>query len=210
MEIKLDYLFCIVVVAIGSTILHELAHGFVAYKLGDDTAKLSGRLSFNPLKHIDPMMSIIMPLIFAILGMPILGGAKPVPVNTRRLKWDEWGFALVALAGPLVNFVLSFIFFLLWYFVAQDGFWGTFFQVGVMMNFGFMLFNLIPIPPLDGSRILYAFAPDFVRNIMTSMESYGIAVIYVLLCFCGSLFANYIMWAENGLLDLFFWIVGAR
>lgn len=210
MEIKLDYLFCIVVVAIGSTILHELAHGFVAYKLGDDTAKMSGRLSFNPLKHIDPMMSIIMPLIFAILGMPILGGAKPVPVNTRRLKWDEWGFALVALAGPLVNFVLSFIFFLLWYFVAQDGFLGTFFQVGVMMNFGFMLFNLIPIPPLDGSRILYAFAPDFVRNIMTSMERYGIAVIYILLCFCGSLFANYIMWAENGLLDLFFWIVGAR
>ncbi len=209
MEIKLDYLFCVFAVALGSTILHELAHGLMAYKLGDDTAKLSGRLSLNPLKHIDPMMSIVMPLLFAALGMPILGGAKPVPVNTRRLKWGEWGFALVGLAGPLTNFVLSFIFFLLWYFVAQTGFFGTLFQVGVFVNFGFMLFNLIPIPPLDGSRILYAFAPDFVRNIMASMERYGIAVIYVLLCFCGSLLSSYMLWAEEGLLNLFFWVVGA-
>ena len=111
MEIKLDYLFCVFVIALFSTILHELAHGAMAYALGDDTAKLSGRLSLNPLKHIDPMMSVVMPLIFAALGMPILGGAKPVSINTRNLKWGEWGFALVAIAGPLTNFVLAFVFY---------------------------------------------------------------------------------------------------
>ena len=208
MEIKLDYLFCVFVIALFSTILHELAHGAMAYALGDDTAKLSGRLSLNPLKHIDPMMSVVMPLIFAALGMPILGGAKPVPINTRNLKWGEWGFALVAIAGPLTNFVLAFVFYALWALVAQSGFWGTFFAVGVMVNLGFMLFNLIPIPPLDGSRVLYALAPDFVRNIMMSMERYGIIVIYLLLCFCGSLFANYMGWAENGILTLFYTIFG--
>ena len=118
MEIKLDYLFCVFVIALFSTILHELAHGAMAYALGDDTAKLSGRLSLNPLKHIDPMMSVVMPLIFAALGMPILGGAKPVPINTRNLKWGEWGFALVAIAGPLTNFVLAFVFYALWALVA--------------------------------------------------------------------------------------------
>lgn len=210
MEMKLDYLFCIVVVALLSTILHELAHGAMAYALGDDTAKLSGRLSLNPLKHIDPMMSIVMPLIFAALGMPILGGAKPVPINTRNLKWREWGFALVALAGPLTNFVLAFIFFLLMAFVPATGFWATLFEVGLFVNLGFMLFNLIPIPPLDGSRVLYAFAPDFVRDFMNSVERYGIAIIYVLLCFCGSLLSNYMIWAENGILNFFLWIVGAK
>lgn len=208
MEIRLDYLFCILVISLVSTILHELAHGLTAYALGDDTAKLNGRLSLNPLKHIDPMMSIAMPLIFAALGMPILGGAKPVPINTRNLKWREWGFALVAIAGPLTNFVLAFIFFVLFAFVSQSGFWETFFSVGILVNLGFMLFNLIPIPPLDGSRVLYALAPDFVRNAMNSIEQYGIAIIYVLLCFCGSLFSSYMLWAENGILNLFQTILG--
>ena len=156
------------------------------------------------------MMSIVMPLIFAALGMPILGGAKPVPINTRNLKWREWGFALVALAGPLTNFVLAFIFFLLMAFVPATGFWATLFEVGLFVNLGFMLFNLIPIPPLDGSRVLYAFAPDFVRDFMNSVERYGIAIIYVLLCFCGSLLSNYMIWAENGILNFFLWIVGAK
>ena len=114
------------------------------------------------------------------------------------------GRNVVALAGPLTNFVLAFIFFLLMAFVPATGFWATLFEVGLFVNLGFMLFNLIPIPPLDGSRVLYAFAPDFVRDFMNSVERYGIAIIYVLLCFCGSLLSNYMIWAENGILNFFF------
>ena len=101
------YLIFVFVVTVGSMILHELAHGFTAYKLGDDTAKRDGRLSLNPLRHIDPFMTILVPLLLAISGMPVFGGAKPVPVDTRRVKGGEWGFALVALMGPLTNFILA-------------------------------------------------------------------------------------------------------
>ncbi len=209
--VNIYYLFCFIVIAIGSTVLHELAHGYVAYWLGDDTAKLSGRLSLNPLKHIDPIMSIVLPLVFAMMGMPILGGAKPVPINTRRLKWGEWGFALVAIAGPLVNFVLSLIFFLVGYFVSGSinfADWPLFCYVGMFLNFGFMLFNLIPIPPLDGSRVLYALAPEFVQDVMQRMERYGFLVVYMLLVFAGGLLSSYFVWAENSLLSFFRLLVG--
>lgn len=99
-----------------SMMLHELAHGVVAYKLGDDTAKTEGRLTLNPLKHLDPVLSVAMPLILFLSGGPIFGGAKPVPINTRKLKHGVWGMALVAIAGPLTNFVLAFLVFLLGHF----------------------------------------------------------------------------------------------
>ena len=97
--------FGMIVVVLGlilvSMILHELAHGVVAYMLGDDTAKKQGRLSLNPLKHLDPIISIALPLLMFISGGPIFGGAKPVPINTRNLKGGAWGMALVAIAGPI-------------------------------------------------------------------------------------------------------------
>ncbi len=204
------YLICFVVIALGSTVLHELAHGLVAYWLGDDTAKLSGRLTLNPLKHIDPIMSIVLPLFFALMGMPILGGAKPVPINTHRLRGGDWGFAAVAIAGPLTNFILSFVFFLIGYATSGTvniNAWGIIPTLGLYLNLGYMLFNIIPIPPLDGSRVLRAFAPDFVRNFMDNAERFGLMVIYVLLLVGGGLLSSYFYWAENGILSFFIGLV---
>ena len=194
----LGYVFSVFIITLFSMILHELMHGFVALKLGDDTAKHSGRLTLNPLKHIDPMMTIIVPIILALMGGPIFGGAKPVPINTHKLKHREWGFALVAIAGPLTNFVLSLLFFLVGYWTGllsvSDGgvmydpysFWSVFMMLGVSVNIGFMLFNIIPIPPLDGSRVLYALAPEGgIRRMMEQIERYGLFVIYFCLLFFG-------------------------
>ena len=113
MNLSFGYIIIILVIVVFSVILHELSHGIVAYWLGDRTAKDAGRLTFNPIKHIDPYMSILVPVILYILKAPVFGGAKPVPVNYHNLKWREWGMALVALAGPFTNFLLAFIFFLI-------------------------------------------------------------------------------------------------
>ena len=204
----IPYLIFVFVVTVFSMVLHELAHGFTAYKLGDDTAKNDGRLSLNPLKHIDPFMTIIIPLVLAISGMPVFGGAKPVPVDSRKVKGGEWGFALVAFAGPFTNLVLAFIFFLLLAWTGGTGLLGTFLSTGVMVNLGFCLFNILPIPPLDGSRILYALAPEVIKNLMRAMERYGIIIIYMLLLLCGGLFSNYMLTAANGILTAFRWIIG--
>lgn len=209
MEVNFYYLFCVFAVTLGSMILHEIMHGVVALWQGDQTAKLSGRLSLNPLKHIDPMMTIVVPLLLALSGAPIFGGAKPVPINTRNLKHAEFSFALVALAGPLTNFVLAFIFFVLYSFVSNTGWLGMLFATGVEVNLGFMLFNLVPIPPLDGSRVLYFLAPDFIREFMMKLEgTAGFIVIYVLILVSGGLLGGYMNWASNHILDFFTLITG--
>jgi len=209
MEVNFYYLFCIFVVTLGSMILHEIMHGVAALWQGDQTAKLSGRLSLNPLKHIDPVMTIIVPLVLALTGAPIFGGAKPVPINTRNLKHAEFSFALVALAGPLTNFILAFIFYLLYAFVSSEGGLGVLFAVGIEVNLGFMLFNLIPIPPLDGSRVLYFLAPDFIREWMAKLEGpTGFIVIYVLIFISGGLLGNYISGASSAIFDFFRLITG--
>ena len=209
MEVNFYYLFCIFAVTLGSMILHEIMHGVAALWQGDQTAKLSGRLSLNPLKHIDPVMTIIVPLVLALTGAPIFGGAKPVPINTRNLKHAEFSFALVALAGPLTNFILAFIFYLLYAFVSSEGGLGVLFAVGIEVNLGFMLFNLIPIPPLDGSRVLYFLAPDFIREWMAKLEGpTGFIVIYVLIFISGGLLGNYIGGASSAIFDFFRLITG--
>lgn len=201
-DINFYYLFCIFFVALFSMILHEMGHALVALWQGDQTAKLAGRISLNPLKHIDPMMTIIVPLLLAFWGMPVFGGAKPVPINTRNLKHAEYSFALVAIAGPLVNFILAFIFYGI-FILAHNDWLQVLASAGVTVNLGFMLFNIIPIPPLDGSRVLYALAPDFVREIMKKMERYGFVIIYILLIFCGTLLSKYIYGGEDLVLGWF-------
>ena len=104
MGISVLSVIIVLVIILVSVILHELAHGLVAYWLGDSTAKEAGRLTFNPIKHIDPVMSILVPVVLYLLNAPVFGGAKPVPVNYHNLKWREWGMALVTLAGPFTNF----------------------------------------------------------------------------------------------------------
>ncbi|MBQ6410059.1 site-2 protease family protein [Candidatus Saccharibacteria bacterium] len=203
----------VLLIAVFSVILHELSHGAVAYFLGDKTAKDAGRLTFNPLKHIDPYMSILVPVVLYILNAPVFGGAKPVPVNYHNLKGKEWGMALVALAGPFTNFLLALIAFLIGWFSGAlqhdpNGLLFFTFAELVYLNLGFMLFNLIPIPPLDGSRVLYAIAPDSVRNIMSKMEVYGFIIVYALILIFGELFSSLMLNGITGIIEIFYKLVG--
>lgn len=210
MEFILEIIIVLVVILF-SMMLHELAHGLVAYKLGDDTAKEDGRLTLNPLKHLDPWLSVAMPLLLLISGGPIFGGAKPVPVNSYKLKYGPWGMALVAIAGPLTNFLIAFIAFLVGFYsgaLSSSGIAGEIFSNLVMVNLGFGIFNLIPIPPLDGSRVLYAISPDPIRDLLDRIEPYGIMVVLILVV-VGSGFVNRLMLGGmEGILSFFYSIVG--
>lgn len=204
----------ILLISIFSVVLHELAHGAVAYLLGDRTAKDAGRLTLNPIKHIDPYMSILVPVVLFILKAPVFGGAKPVPINYRNLKGKEWEMALVALAGPLTNFLIALISFLIGHFTGilrdyPDGLGFFIFMELVYLNLGFLLFNLIPIPPLDGSRVLYAIAPDSIREIMSKMEVYGIIIVYALILIFGNVFSNLMVNGMTGIVEFFYKLVGA-
>lgn len=192
-----------------SMTLHELMHGVVAYKLGDRTAKEEGRLTLNPLKHLDPIYSVALPAILYLLGAPIFGGAKPVPVNSRNLKGGVWGMALVALAGPMTNLILAFLAFLfLWFFDlgAVETMVAYYFMT---VNLGFCCFNILPIPPLDGSRVLYAILPDKVREVFDGMEAtMGVWLVYILLLVTGGVGSSVIGAMMNEVYQAFCWIIG--
>lgn len=213
MDLNVVDLVIVLVIVIASVILHELSHGIVAYWLGDSTAKDSGRLSFNPLSHIDPYMSILVPVVLYLLGAPIFGGAKPVPVDSRNLKWQEWGMALVALAGPFTNLLIAFVSFLIGHFTGiiyslNGGLFQFIVAELIFINIGFAVFNFIPIPPLDGSRVLYAISPDGFRNILTSLEPYGFILVYLLIFLFGNTFSNVMTYAMEGVFRFFNFLVG--
>ena len=192
----------LLVILVAMTI-HEARHAFMGYFLGDQTAKAEGRLSLNPIRHIDPLLTILLPLILLMLGAPVFGGAKPVPFNPHKVRFGEWGVALVAIVGPLTNLVLAFTFFGIGVslgFVDKFGFSpsliGVTLQTFVFVNLGFFAFNMIPIPPLDGSRVFYALAPDFVRGFMRQVEQYGLVIIMALVMVGSpfiSLFMNWLI-----------------
>ena len=214
MNLDFGYVVIILVIVVISVILHELAHGIVAYWLGDDTAKEAGRLTLNPLKHIDPYMSILVPVILYILKAPVFGGAKPVPINPQNLKWKEWGMALVAIAGPLTNLLLAFVFFVIghftgWLYGAGGELVAFIFTEFVFVNLGFMIFNILPIPPLDGSRVLYAIAPDGFRKVLQNIERYGVIIIYGLILLFGEVFSHLMIGGIDGLIKFFYLLVGA-
>lgn len=189
MQIDILYLVIVLVVILLSMTLHEAMHAFTSFWLGDDTAKREGRLTLNPLKHIDPFLTIILPIGLALIGAPIFGGAKPVPFMPDRVRGGDWGAALVAFAGPLTNLFLSFVFFGIWAVAgapSPDTIGGLFLQLAVVVNLGFFVFNMLPIPPLDGSRVLYALAPEFVRAGMRFIEQLGLVVIFVLVLVASS------------------------
>lgn len=200
------------VIIIFSMVLHEMAHGYVAYFLGDTTAKDNGRLSLNPFKHLDPILSVVLPLLMYISGGPIFGGAKPVPIDTRNLKGGAWGMALVGLAGPGMNFLLALVSFLIGHFTGllyTNGLVGLAFTEMVLANLGFMAFNLLPIPPLDGSRVLYAIAPDSIRRFMERMESgLGLLVVFILVVVFGTALSRVTSTVINGILNFFYLLVG--
>lgn len=192
-----------------SMTLHEAMHGFVAFWLGDDTAKLEGRLTLNPIKHIDPILTIALPVILAVIGGPIFGGAKPVPFNPARVRYGEWGAALVAIAGPLTNFVIAFVLFGIYALLGgPSGVIGMVLTTAVLVNLGFFVFNMIPIPPLDGSRVIYALAPDFVRRGMEMIEQFGIIFIFAIVMLASSVIGMFMSSAISEIIAFFALIFG--
>lgn len=187
MSIDILYILIVLIVILISMTVHEAMHAYVGYWIGDDTAKLQGRLTLNPIKHIDPFLTILLPLTLALIGAPIFGGAKPVPFNPHNIRWGEWGAALIAFAGPLTNFMIAFFAFGIWVILGApaDGASRLIFGAIVSVNLGFFVFNMIPIPPLDGSRVLYALAPEFVRRGMEMVERLGIMTIFVIILIAG-------------------------
>ena len=168
---------------------HEAAHGFVAKKLGDDTAAMLGRVTFNPIKHIDPIGTIVIPLLLALIALftsqPfIFGYAKPVPVRFDRLKNPRRDMIWVALAGPLCNLVQALIWGALFYLLMGIGISEPFFlkmcQGGVTVNVVLFVFNLFPLPPLDGGRVLIGLLPPRPAMALTRVEPYGFFIVMLL------------------------------
>lgn len=169
--------------------VHEVAHGWVASKFGDQTAKLMGRLTLNPIKHIDPMGTIVVPVVLLMLGGFIFGWAKPVPVDWRNLRNPKQDMAWVAAAGPGANLLML----ILWALLAKliillgapaTGPWSALEKMsyaGIMINSVLMILNLFPVPPLDGSRVLTALLPPALAYKYNRLERYGLLIILVLL-----------------------------
>ncbi|MGD0284378.1 MAG: site-2 protease family protein [Candidatus Saccharimonadales bacterium] len=164
--------------------VHEAMHGYMAHWLGDDTAEVAGRLTLNPLKHIDPFTTILLPTVMVLLGLPPLMVAKPVPFNPYRVKFGEYGAALVGLAGPLSNILIAIIASVFLRIEAVNLSINViqFLEILIDVNVALFIINMIPIPPLDGSRVLYAFAPEPLQKIMQRIESFGFtSIIFIFL-----------------------------
>ena len=169
--------------------LHEIAHGRMALRLGDSTARDRGRLSINPLRHVDPIGTVVVPAVLFFLGGFIFGWAKPVPVDFRRLRNPKRDMALVALAGPGANLLMAVI----WALAAGVGFgaiqaapWFAeplvyMGMVGIQINIVLAVLNLLPVPPLDGSRVLAGVMPDSVGLMMARIEPFGLIILVLLL-----------------------------
>jgi len=180
----MEYIFLIIVLIL-SIIIHEIAHGSVAYYLGDPTAKYAGRLTLNPLKHLDPFGSVILPLLLLLFRSPILFAyAKPVPINPRNFRDQRYGSLKVALAGPLSNLSIALVFGLTLRFfpglVSISNF-SLMFAGIIFINILLAVFNLIPIPPLDGSHVLFTFLPYSMQRIKIFLRQYGMFVLFFFL-----------------------------
>lgn len=178
-------------VLIFSVIIHELAHGTIALKLGDRTAKEAGRLTLNPLKHLDPMGSVLLPLFLYFIGGPIFGWAKPVPYNPYNLKNPKVGGGLIAAAGPLSNLLMALVFGIffrmlqLWPPTELIIILSTLFGIIAIINISLAIFNLLPLPPLDGFNILFAFLPDNWQSARQFLSRYGFYILILLITFQG-------------------------
>jgi len=176
-----------------SIILHEIAHGLVAERLGDPTARLSGRLTLKPGPHIDPVMSILVPLFLVLSGSPIIfGSAKPVPIDPYNLRSPRKDMGMVGLAGPATNIAIALVLSLLARIILPFSPHSVLIDLlksGVQINIILAIFNLIPIPPLDGGRVMVAILPDRYSEALAAVESFGIFIVLFLLLFPNSFFS---------------------
>ena len=187
-ESLIGFIFQIAILVM-SVVIHEVSHGFMAYALGDSTAKYAGRLTLNPLPHIDPFGSIILPFILSLLpGSIIFGWAKPVPYNPYNLRNQKWGPSLVAVVGPFSNLFVALFFGLiirfggLFPFAIPD----AFFEIAVLvvlLNIALAVFNFVPIPPLDGSQILLTLLPYRMDHVRQFLEQYGFILLLIFMFF---------------------------
>jgi len=198
----------IILILLCSIVIHEVSHGLMADYLGDPTAKLAGRLTLNPLKHLDPIGSILVPLILIISKVGIVfGWAKPVPINPFNLRDKVYGQAKVAIAGPLANILVALVFGLMIRFLpflssSQIGENLTIiFSYIVWINLVLAIFNLLPIPPLDGSHILFTFLPERFDNLKIFLVQYQLFILLFFIFFCLHLIIPLVSW-------IFYLIVG--
>lgn len=185
------YYICSILSFIPAIVVHEVAHGFAAYKLGDPTAKAAGRLSLNPMKHIDPFGTVILPLLLMILHWPIFGYAKPVPYNPTYFKDPRRGDAITGLAGPLANLCMALIAAIIMQILhaalpplvlfsgAMYYVYAMFLPIFILVNLYLMFFNLLPIPPLDGSSIIALFIPEKKLAKWYSIQHYAFPIFMI-------------------------------
>lgn len=179
---QIAYIFPIIIF-IFSVIIHEVSHGFAAYMQGDNTAKYAGRLTLNPIPHIDIFGSIILPGLLIFSGSPmVIGWAKPVPFNPYNLRNQKWGEALVALAGPLSNICIALVFGIFLRFGLFTTLSEPFVYI-VFINLVLAVFNLVPIPPLDGSKIFFSFLPYNMMDVRNFLEKNGFFLLLIFVFF---------------------------
>lgn len=191
MSDTIPYLICSILSFVPALVCHEAMHGFAAYKLGDPTAKRAGRLSFNPLKHIDPFGTVIMPLMLMAMNMPVFGYAKPVPYNPAYFKDPRKGDLIVGLAGPAANLVLAVLAAVVAWVLYSPArmlvasnelfsyFYLMFLPMFALINLYLMFFNLLPIPPLDGSSIFAFFLPRKYLPVYYKVQQYSFPIFMV-------------------------------
>lgn len=186
---NIDFVFQIAVL-IMSVVIHEVSHGFAARFYGDHTAEYEGRLTLNPVKHIDPIGSVFVPIISYMFGGFVFGWAKPVPYNPYNLKPGRWPEAFVALAGPLSNISLAVIFSIIFRLTPEPS--AGFFLITssiIYVNILLAVFNLMPIPPLDGSKLLFALFPEKIYRLRNFFERYGLMLVILFIFFVWQLIA---------------------
>lgn len=188
----------LIVILLFSVVIHEVSHGVVANYLGDPTAKYAGRLTLNPLKHIDPIGSILVPLFLVIIRSPFLiGWAKPVPINPYNFRDQKYGSAKVALAGPASNLAIAIFFGLILRFVPIGGSasgLSFMFSYIVFINILLAVFNLIPVPPLDGHHILFSFLPYSLQSVKVFLTQYGTFILLFVILFLFQFIMPIIAW----------------